>query len=324
MGEKEVDMGLEQSLPISEFSLDMMVQNPSIVMVAKRGSGKSVVCKAILNHFKNIPVGLIIAPTDRMNCFYGNFFPDSYIHYEYRSSIIENLLHRQTLMIEKEEEKKKQGKTLDPRAFIVMDDCLAKKGSWMRDQPISELLFNGRHYKIMYILTMQYPLGIVPELRSNFDYIFLLAEDFITNIKKLYDNYAGMFPSLSAFKEVFEQLTKDFGSMVIVNRGARSSFLEKIYYYKAPMITDNDVKIGCKQFNVYHKKNYNPQWRKKTKSFDIVEYCSKHKQEKTAIKVDKKEINVNPEPKFSIYGNPDVKSLVNTEKNDGIFKKTFH
>ena len=36
-----------------------------------------------------------------------------------------------------------------------MDDCLASKGSWMRDQPISTLMFNGRHYEIMYILTMQ-------------------------------------------------------------------------------------------------------------------------------------------------------------------------
>jgi hypothetical protein len=292
MPEKVVEM-VDNKLPINEFSLNMMVENPSIVMIAKRGSGKSWVCKAILNYFKKIPVGLIIAPTDRMNCFYGDFFPDSYIHYEYRSEIIEKLLSRQTIMIEKEKEKKNNGKKLDPRAFIVMDDCLASKGTWMRDKPISELLFNGRHYKIMYILTMQYPLGIVPNLRSNFDYIFLLAEDFITNIKRLYDNYAGMFPNLNAFKEVFEQLTKDFGSMVIVNRGARSSFLEKIYYYKAPNIPNNDVKMGCAQFNTYHKKNYNVNWRKKMSNldFNIVDYCTKHKQNKTPIKVNMKEIN---------------------------------
>ena len=33
-----------------------------------------------------------------------------------------------------------------------MDDCLSKRGTWMKDQPITELLFNGRHYEIMYIL----------------------------------------------------------------------------------------------------------------------------------------------------------------------------
>jgi hypothetical protein len=281
---------LNDNLPINEFKLDMMVENPSIVMVAKRGSGKSYVCRAILRHFASIPCGLIIAPTDKMNCFYGNFFPDSYIHYDYKSVIIEKLLFRQDKMIEKEQEKKRQGKHLDPRAFIVMDDCLSKKGSWMRDQPIQDLLFNGRHFKLMYILTMQYPLGITPELRSNFDYIFLLAEDFVSNLKRLYDNYAGMFPTFDMFRQVFVQLTANFGSMVIANRGAREHFLQKIFYYKAPAISDDEMRrcMGCRQFNVYHQKNYDPDWRRKEKkSFDPAEFAIKHKRDKTAIKVDK-------------------------------------
>ena len=33
---------------------------------------------------------------------------------------------------------------------------------------------------------MQYAVGIPPEMRSNFDYIFLLAEDTINNRKKLF------------------------------------------------------------------------------------------------------------------------------------------
>ena len=87
-------------------------------------------------------------------------------------------------MIEKMKEKEKEGKNIDPRGFILMDDCLSKKGSWMKDQPIMELLFNGRHYRLMYMLTMQFPLGITPELRCNFDYIFLLKEHSDTsNIK---------------------------------------------------------------------------------------------------------------------------------------------
>ena len=80
-----------------------------------------------------------------------------------------------------------------------MDDCLSSKGTWMRDQPIQELLYNGRHYKIMYILTMQYPLGIPPTLRTNVDYVFILREPYIANRKRIFDNYAGMFPTFEAF-----------------------------------------------------------------------------------------------------------------------------
>ena len=158
-------------LPIQTFSLKNFVEHPAIVMIAKRGSGKSWVVRAILNHFKNIPVGLIIAPTDRMSCFYGKFFPDTYIFYKYDSEIIERVLARQTAIIDKQKKKK----NIDTRCFVIMDDCLGQKGSWVRDEPIQELLFNGRHYHVMYILTMQFPLGITPELRSQFDYIFFLV-----------------------------------------------------------------------------------------------------------------------------------------------------
>lgn len=282
-----VKMGNDRSLPIKEFQLEMMCENPAIVMIAKRASGKSWVCRSILKHFKDIPVGMIIAPTEKMANppFYSEFFPDLYIHYEYKSEIIEKLLYRQDMMIEKQMEREKKGKSLDPRGFILMDDCLSKKGSWMKDQPIMELLFNGRHYRLMYMLTMQFPLGITPELRCNFDYIFLLNEDFYSNLKRLYDHYAGMFPSFDSFRQVFKEVTNDFGSMVIVNRGARSSILDKIFWYKAK--NESVGMIGCEQFVDFHKKNYDPQWKKKKKKFDIVDMCVKKKGDSKQFTVDK-------------------------------------
>jgi hypothetical protein len=283
---KDVKLGDNMSLPIKEFFLESMCENPAIVMIAKRASGKSWVCRSILRHFRDIPVGIIIAPTERMANppFYSEFFPDSYIHYDYKSEIIERLLYRQDIMIEKQKDKEKDGVVIDPRGFILMDDCLSKKGSWMKDQPIMELLFNGRHYRIMYMLTMQFPLGITPELRCNFDYIFLLAEDIYSNLKRLYDHYAGMFPTFDSFRQVFKELTDDFGTMVIVNRGARSSFLEKIFWYKAG--NESVGMIGCNQFVDYHRNNYNPEWRKKKKNLDIMDLCNK-KQSTNTLKVSK-------------------------------------
>ena len=284
---KDVRLDGNKSLPIKEFKLETMVENPAIVMIAKRASGKSWVCRAILKHFRDIPVGIIIAPTERMANppFYSDFIPDSYIHYEYKSETIEKLLYRQDIMIEKQIDRQKNGIKIDPRAFILMDDCLSKKGSWMKDQPIMELLFNGRHYRLMYLLTMQFPLGITPELRCNFDYIFLLAEDFYSNLKRLYDHYAGMFPTFESFRQIFKELTDNFGSMVIVNRGARSSFLEKIYWFKA--LNESVGMIGCDQFINHHKNNYDDKWKKKKKGLDIVDFCTKKKSAAPTLKIDK-------------------------------------
>lgn len=282
---KDVNISGGKKLPIKEFALQSMVEHPSIVMIAKRGCGKSWVCRAILNFFNEIPVGIIIAPTERMDPFYINFFPDAYIHYKYKSEVIERVLKRQEQIMDKQKEKKLKGKGVDPRGFILMDDCLSSKGTWMRDEHTLELLFNGRHYKLMYILTMQYPLGITPELRTNFDYIFLLADDMHSNMKRIHEHYAGQFPTFESFRSVFTQLTKNYGCMVISNRGARNSFLDKVFWYVAPDIKLN--KIGCKQFQDFHTKNYDKEWKKRDRGFDIAEYCLQKKKDKSIVEINK-------------------------------------
>jgi hypothetical protein len=273
-----------RSIPIKKFDLRTMAQHASICMIAKRGSGKSWVCRDILQHFSDIPGGVIIAPTDEMNCFYGNFFPSTYIHYKYNSEIIERMLYRQAKIIEKERQKKKFGKKIDSRAILVMDDCLSSKGSWMKDEPIMKMFFDGRHYKVMYILTMQFPLGISPELRGNFDYIFLLAEDFYSNQKRIYEHYAGMFPNLETFRQVFTQITQDYGSLVIVNRGARASFLEKVFWFKAGPA--NESLMGSSQFRKYHKYNFDENWKSKKKPLDLNKFIGR-KKSNIKIKIDK-------------------------------------
>lgn len=240
---------------ILEFNLDKMVIDPSIVMIAKRGSGKSFITRDLIHHYKNIPGGLVIAPTDRMNSFYKFFFPDLYIHYDIKETLLKKILMRQSMIIEKTKDKKKQGLKIDPSGILIMDDCLAKKKSWAKDESIMEILMNGRHYKLTYILTMQTPLGITPDLRLNFDYVFLLKEDSSINKKKLWENYASMFPSLSAFEKVFSKCTEDYRAMVIDNRKPSDNIQEKVFWFKAQ---DRKFSFGSKTFKDLHKKYYDP------------------------------------------------------------------
>ena len=278
---------VDDKLPIQQFSLDDMVINPSIIMIAKRGSGKSWITKAIIFKYTDIPVGVIISPTEKDNPFFVDFFPDTFIFYKYESKILRKLLLRQKIVLKKAREKKEKGKYIDPRALLVMDDCLASKGTWAKDPLVSELLFNGRHRQITYILTMQFPLGITPELRGNFDYVFLLAEDTTSNLKRIYEHYAGMFPDFNSFRQVFRQLTEDYGAMVIKNRGSRTNLFDKIAFYKAPTLKNEDLDFGCKQFRTYHKKNYNKEWDDDAFQLDYEEYLLDKKKSKTAVTVKK-------------------------------------
>lgn len=283
----ELDGEILDKLPIQEFTIDDMVINPSIIMIAKRGSGKSWITKAIVQKYVDIPTGLIISPTEKDSPFFADFFPDTFIFYEYNTKILQRLLLRQKLILKKAREKRAQGKYIDPRALVVMDDCLASKGTWAKDPRVSELLFNGRHRQITYILTMQYPLGITPELRSNFDYVFLMADDVTSSLKRIYEHYAGMFPDFNTFRTVFRQLTEDFGAMVIKNRGSRTNLFDKIAFYKAPNLRNVQFQFGCNQFRTYHKKNYREDWEDKATQLDIDDYLLDKKKTKSRVDVKK-------------------------------------
>ena len=184
-----------------------------------------------------------------------------------------------------------------------MDDCMASKKTWVNDELVKTVLMNGRHKKITYVLTMQYPLGVTPELRTNFDIIFMLAVDEIKVIRLLHENFAGIFETLDGFRKVLKELTQDYGAMVLVKRGANAEFADKVKWYKAIARDEkaqNDVKIGCKQFRKFHEMNFNPKWKKEN-TIELDEYFLRGqkkdyntmfknaKKSKTDIKVDKED-----------------------------------
>jgi len=254
-------------LRFQKFNLKDMCEHATIALIAKRASGKSVLVKEIMKMKKHIPSSVVICKTEKLNRSYGDNIPDSYIYYDFDTEILSRIFMRQRRLISDNEKRKKRNKRLkDDRVLLIMDDCMSNK-NWVKDPNILELFFNGRHYHISFILTMQYSKGIPPEMRSNLDYIFLLAEDFISNRKRLYDDYAGMFPSFDIFQQVFTELTDNYGCMVINNRVHSKNIEDKVFWYKANM--ENNFEMGGTRYKNFHKKYYDSKWDKKIPLFNF-------------------------------------------------------
>jgi len=261
MTNKEVRYG-PTKLQIKKFDVSTMVDHSNSVFIAKRGTGKSYLTKEILFNKRKLPSAIAISRTEKLNSFYTEFIPNSFIFNEYDPEILSSIYERQEKMNEDNKKRLSCGKTpKDDRIMLIMDDCMSSKGTWLKDPNILELFFNGRHHHISFILTMQFSLGIPPELRSNFDYIFLLAEDIVSNRKRLYDHYAGMFPSFDIFQQVFSDITDDYGVMVINNRVHSKNITDKIFWYKAKEVPS--FKLGCKKFLKYHTDCYDGDWQNK-------------------------------------------------------------
>lgn len=246
-------MSNDVRLKLDKFSMKQITFNPNenkgpvIILLGKRDTGKSFLIADLLYYHQDIPIGTVISGTEASNGFFSKHVPRLFIHDEYNTGIIENILKRQKMILKRvKKEKQAYGHSkIDPRAFIILDDCLYDN-SWAKDKLMRLLFMNGRHWKLMLVISMQYPLGIPPNLRSNIDYVFILRENYISNRKRIYEHYAGMFPTFESFCQVMDQCTENYECLVIDNNSKSNQLKDQIYWYKAQ--AHGDFKLGSKQF----------------------------------------------------------------------------
>jgi hypothetical protein len=193
------------SITFNEFNLDNMRCNQSYLLIGKRGSGKSYVA---LNIMRKLIEGnqktsiMIISPTERLNPFYSEYFPEAEIHYDYDPESLESFLADRRCSPNK-------------RKIVVVDNCMVLTKN---DTILKELIVNNKYFNTNVIMTIPTPFDLCPVLGNNFDYVFSLSEHSLIIRKRLWTRYAMMFPSFDVFNKYFSELTANYGCMVISNR----------------------------------------------------------------------------------------------------------
>lgn len=256
------------NINLRKFDMSKVGKGSVIVMIGKRNTGKSFLVKDLLYYKRDVPIGVVISATESANCFYGDMMPKLFIHDEYNTEIVNNLVKRQKIAITKIQQQMAQyGKSnIDPHAFLILDDLMYDT-SWLRDQVIRSLFMNGRHYKMMFVITMQYSLGIPPALRSNVDYVFILRENYVSNRRRLYEHYAGMFPTFEIFCQVMNQCTENYDCLVIDNTCKSNKIEDMVFWYHAD--EHPPFKLGSPEFWQHHSNNYNDSGDKEEDEIDI-------------------------------------------------------
>ena len=235
-------------IQLRKFDMEQIKDDKVVVLIGKRETGKSFLCKDLLHHHKDIPCGQVISATEAANGYYKKMVPAIFIHDEYKPEIITNVLKRQKMMLEKIN----SNVSIDPRLFLLLDDCIYDQ-SWVKDKNVRSLFMNGRHFKILFIITMQYALGIPPNLRTNVDFVFILRENFVNNRKRLYEHYAGMFPTFEMFCQVMDQCTENFECLVINNNAKSNKLEDQVFWYKAN--EHDDFKLGGAEYWEWAQQN---------------------------------------------------------------------
>lgn len=260
---------MSTNLQLRKFDMRTIKDDKVIVFIGKRETGKSFLVRDLLYHHQDIPIGTVISGTEGANAFYSKMFPSLFIHSEYTPGTISNYMKRQKLIVNEMNKEASQYGTsdIDPRAIIILDDCLYDN-SWTKDKNVRGLFMNGRHYKTMFLITMQYCLGIPPNLRTNVDYVFILREPYVSNRKRLYEQYAGMFPTFEVFCQVMDQCTEDYECLVINNNAKSNKIEDMVFWYKAS--EHSEFRLGAPEFWEHHNNNYNSSFGDEDTDFEIL------------------------------------------------------
>ena len=226
---------------------------PKIVIIGKPGTGKTTLIASLIYAKKYVyPVGEVQSGTEDSNGFYGQIFPKSVVHDGLNTDKIEDFIKRQKMA-------KKY--LSNPWAILLLDDCTDNPS--VLKKPLFQGIFkNGRHWKMWFILSLQYCMDVLPVIRTNVDFTFILRETNLKNRKSLHENYAGIIPDFSTFCDIMDQVTDDYTALVINNTTSSNKLEDCIFWYKADKkFTDRNFlatfKIGCKEFWEFHNERYN-------------------------------------------------------------------
>jgi energy-coupling factor transporter ATP-binding protein EcfA2 len=217
-------------LKIRKFDASTIKPDAVVLLIGKRGSGKSTLMKDIMYHMRdNLDFGLAMSPTEETTDSLGSYIPRSCIYNTFSSPALDVMLELQRKMIRKGRFKK---------CYLLLDDCLFDK-KVMTGTNMRELFMNGRHRKIFFMNAVQYMMDMPAALRSQVDYVFALKENIISSREKLWKFFFGMFQDFKDFSKVMNSCTQGYECIVLDNTKRSNEVSDCIYWYAAnPNIPD--------------------------------------------------------------------------------------
>lgn len=230
---KSVKINENTIIEIKEFTIDMFKESSSSLVIGRRGSGKTFLTKSILKQYKNKEnLTIIISKqdkeqTDQLNTYY-NLFPDSCVYDDYNKSEFNKLIKKQKYLVEKYNSKETK---INPNMMIVYDDSLPNTLQKLQNHNgIMSMILENKTHMISYIINCD--LYIAKSLiKCNIDYTFILNNS--NNKDEIYKYYKKYFESFEIFDKIYTEITKNYGSLVIVNNDDSNNIYDKIFWYRA-------------------------------------------------------------------------------------------
>jgi len=195
--------------------------NPVIVIIGHTGT--TSLAGDMIAHMSPAPEhGYAACSNDCEAAYYKQRFPYVSTYEGYDNSILKEITEIQDPSVHRD-------------CFLVIDKC-HWDNSWQRDHRMRNLFINSRIFHTAVIITMGYPMGVIPIMRACVNYVFIGRENIISNRRRIYEQWGSIFPTFELFCEAMNVLSEreEYTFLVFDNTSTSKNIDDHVFYYKVP------------------------------------------------------------------------------------------
>ena len=198
--------------------IDFTLLNKTVALFGKRGSGKSVMAKQLIEDEKRLFKSniFLFSPTEKINHDYEDLVLPNHIFDSFSDTWARKLLDKLSNTPKKE---------LRP-ILLVFDDCGSER-DWATSKEFIKFFTRGRHLFLSVLTCNQYVFQLPKVCRSNLDFVLasqqpsqsldILTDEFNINLKN------------DDFRNLYKKATVDYGFFLINNSATKNDDINSIY-----------------------------------------------------------------------------------------------
>jgi energy-coupling factor transporter ATP-binding protein EcfA2 len=212
---------------IKQWDCDSLRDGRIILLVGRRGSGKSTMMENIMYALRDrLDVGVAMTPTEESMDAFRAHIPETFVYPAYDVAQVQRLLSAQRVRLAERRALR--------HVYVFLDDCMYDKAI-LKSVVMRDLFMNGRHLRITLCMAMQYLMDMGPDLRTQCDYVICMAEKIQSNRHKLWKYFFGVFERYEHFGRVLDATTADYGALILDNTVQSSAATDCVFWYRATL-----------------------------------------------------------------------------------------
>lgn len=180
---------------IPVFSIDKIPAGSNILIVGRRGVGKSYLCTELL--MSKPSVLPVVFASKYVVDTYKKKIPEGNVLESFDGEVLEAILSNQV---------QSKGET---GVIMAFDDVTHENACLMENMSVRDIVKYGSSLNITSIFSVQHAGVYDDTFRRNVDYVFAFHDNLTDNKKLLYNRYGDMFNSYEEFDAIFKHCTAE-------------------------------------------------------------------------------------------------------------------